>query len=69
MPVIETVGKRHKLLIPPIVASLVAANEKDGGPARIEYVQRAQWPAAALGPQFPHGAVTGPIDFRAMRET
>jgi hypothetical protein len=33
---VDVVGTRHKFLIPAGVSSLIAANQKNGNPARIE---------------------------------
>ena len=48
VPVVESIGARNVLLVPPLpVPGLVAADQHDRAPARIEYEQGAEVRAAA----------------------
>ena len=50
----KSICHRDKSLVPAIIARLISADKKNGGPQRIESVQRAERPAAALRSQFAH---------------
>src|ERR1035438_6057486 len=64
----KPVRHRHKLAVPPVVASFVAGNQKDGGTERVERIERPQGSARALCPKLAHLRVTRAGDFRAVKE-
>jgi hypothetical protein len=68
MLVIEAVGFRNVLLVPPIFSALVAAQEKHGGATRIKGIQDAIRSALMLDSQFSHVPMTRTRDARRMRK-
>src|SRR5436190_17805710 len=66
--VIEPIGDRDELFVEPLVTGLVAANEQDRSPPRIERIEDAQRPAAALYPQFAHMRMTRSHDPARVRK-
>src|ERR1017187_7969512 len=64
----KPVRHRNKLAVPPVVASFVAGNQKDGGTERVERIECPQGSARALCPKLAHLRITRAGDFRAARE-
>jgi len=58
MPVVYGVCERYILLIPAIVACLVAANQEQCRPARVKCIEDAIRPSVMLNAQLTHVPVT-----------
>src|SRR5882724_10019266 len=56
------VGHRHMLVVPFLVARLVAAQQQNGGAPRIEREEDAQRPTAMLDAEFLHVLMFRPFD-------
>ena len=50
----EIVGDSDKTIIETVVAGIVTTDEQNRRANRIEGVERAQWPASDLCPEFAH---------------
>ncbi len=68
MFVIEAVRKRDEDFVPPVIASLIAAKQKNRGTKRVECIEDAVWAALMLRPEFPHVTMTGSRHSRGVRK-
>src|SRR6266851_4568189 len=67
MLVVKAIGHGHELLIPPVVACLVAPNQENRNPPRIKCVKDPNWPATMLNLEFSHMPVARTLHLRAVR--
>lgn len=66
VPVVNLVGQRHVYFIPPLVASLVAADQQDRCPPRVKSVKHPVRSSLMLNTQLAHVRVSRPADVAAV---
>src|ERR1035441_6332909 len=66
--IVQPVCYRDEHVVPSVVARLVATDEQQCNPARVERVQHAIWLPAVLDAQLAHVVVLGLCDAGAIRE-
>jgi hypothetical protein len=65
---VDTIRVRHIFLVPPVIAGLVAAQEKNRGAAWIENIQNAVWTTPMLHAQLAQRGMAGSIYLARMRK-